>query len=198
MNSWFCYPPPIMGLWGRCTILHSLHTLWTPWNWTNSWTNSHHLWMARFWFYDLMWYRDQPKHDMTTAQSKLGQWLGIVHCNGTDMFQDFWIIKHSRCYTPGYKEACDYTTDPHFWSCTLSRSTTYTTFSIPFSSILLIAPLPFRFFQQSCHGFDVKTQLIRKAFFVPCGHLTDARISTTYSEIFSWDSVRLAFLGISQ
>ena len=36
-------------------------------------------------FYDLVWYWDEKKTNMTEDQAKLGRWLGVSHRVGTDM-----------------------------------------------------------------------------------------------------------------
>lgn len=38
-----------------------------------------------FEFYDLVWYWDQKKMDMTDEQARIGRWLGIAHRVGSDM-----------------------------------------------------------------------------------------------------------------
>ena len=35
-------------------------------------------WMD-FGFYDIVWYHDQPKPDLTDESRKLGRWLGVSH-----------------------------------------------------------------------------------------------------------------------
>ena len=47
------------------------------------------------WSYDLVRYWNQPAADMTMAQSKLGHWLRVAHCVGTDI--SYWICpKHAK------------------------------------------------------------------------------------------------------
>ena len=50
-------------------------------------------------FFDRVWYWDQKKMDMTGAQARLGQWLGIFHRVGSDMA--YWIFTE-----PGKVFAC--------------------------------------------------------------------------------------------
>jgi hypothetical protein len=44
-------------------------------------------------FYDLVWYHENQKTDMTTESVKLGRWLGVAHCVGSDMC--YWILTKS-------------------------------------------------------------------------------------------------------
>ena len=41
-------------------------------------------------FYDLIWYHENDKTDMTTESVKLGRWLGVSHRVGSDMC--YWIL----------------------------------------------------------------------------------------------------------
>ena len=38
-----------------------------------------------FEFYNLVWYWDERKADMADNPKKIGQWLRIAHCVGSDM-----------------------------------------------------------------------------------------------------------------
>jgi len=44
-------------------------------------------------FYDLIWYWDESKRDMTTDNCRLGRWLGVSHSVGADL--SYWILTDS-------------------------------------------------------------------------------------------------------
>jgi hypothetical protein len=44
-------------------------------------------------FYDMVWYHENKKEDMTTDSVKLGRWLGVAHRVGSDMC--YWILTKS-------------------------------------------------------------------------------------------------------
>ena len=43
-----------------------------------------------FGFYDIVWYHDQPKPDLTDESRKLGRWLGVSHRVGSDLC--YWVL----------------------------------------------------------------------------------------------------------
>ena len=43
-----------------------------------------------FAFYDMVWYHDQPKPDLTEKSRKLGRWLGVSHRVGSDLC--YWVL----------------------------------------------------------------------------------------------------------
>ena len=43
-----------------------------------------------FAFYDMVWYHDQPKPDVTDKSRKLGRWLGVYHRVGSDLC--YWVL----------------------------------------------------------------------------------------------------------
>ena len=46
-----------------------------------------------FEFYDLVWYWDERKANMADDPKKIGWWLRIAHCVGSDM--TYWILTQS-------------------------------------------------------------------------------------------------------